>query len=185
MNYNPFDWYWLADDNRVFASARQVIVTNTDATYMAWVGAGGVATVWPRDGAGNQTNAALQAVVAPYGIFVNLIYYAANARFNKASGGVSVTGLVYNTDVVSRNTINSAYAFSTANPAQTFSWKLSDGSFVTLDQAGVAKLNNSVSTFVQDCFTCESNTVASINGGTITTRANVDAAFAAISNVFP
>jgi hypothetical protein len=181
----PLDWFWLADDKRVYGSAKQTIVTDTDPDYVAWTGAGGIATIWPRDDAGNQTNDALQAVLGPYGMFVDLIYYAANARFNKASGGVSVTGHVYNTDVVSRNTINSAYAFSTANPAQTFSWKLADGSFVTLDQAGVAKLNNSVSTFVQDCFTCESSTVASINGGTITTRAAVDSAFAAISNVFP
>jgi hypothetical protein len=40
-----------------------------------------------------------------------------------------------------------------------------------------------MATFVQACFTCESNTLTAINGGSITTLAQIDAAFAAISNV--
>jgi hypothetical protein len=42
-----------------------------------------------------------------------------------------------------------------------------------------------MATFVQSCFTCESNTATGITGGSITTHAQVDAAFAAISNTFP
>jgi hypothetical protein len=186
---DPFNWFWLADDNRVYGSAKQIITTDTDPDYVAWVGAGGVATIWPRDDAGNQTNAALQDVLAPYNLFVDLIYYAADARYRRASGGVTVTSLaagkVFMTDVVSRNTINSAYDFATANPTQTFAWKLADGSFVTLNTAGVTTLHTNVATFVQACFASESNTVDGVNGGTITTRQQVDDAFAAISNVFP
>ena len=40
-----------------------------------------------------------------------------------------------------------------------------------------------MATFVQACFTCESTTLASINGGTITGLAAIDAAYAAVSNV--
>jgi hypothetical protein len=38
---------------------------------------------------------------------------------------------------------------------------------------------------VQTCFSCESTTLAGITGGTITSLAQIDAAFAAISNVLP
>jgi hypothetical protein len=186
---DPFNWFWLADDSRVYGSAKQTITTNADPDYVAWVNAGGVATIWPRDDAGNQTDAALQTVLDPYGIFANLTYYTANARFLHASGGVTITSLaagkVFMTDVVSRNTVSSAYGFSQADVSQTFSWKLADGSFVTLDNAGVTTLHADVATFVQSCFTCESDTINGISGGSITTRQQVDDAFAAISNVFP
>jgi hypothetical protein len=183
--FNPSNWFWLADDARAYGSAKQVITDSSDPDYTAWTDDGYTATKWPRDEAGNQTEAALQDVLTPYGLFANLTYYAASARYTRASGGIEVTGHVYNSDVVSRNTVNSAYNFAQLNPTQTVQWKLADGTFVTLDKAGIETLNASVSEFVQLCFTCESNTVDAINAGTITTRAEVDAAFAAISNVYP
>jgi hypothetical protein len=62
---------------------------------------------------------------------------------------------------------------------------MSDGSFITVDQAKLTTMANDIAGFVQACFTCEANTVTSINGGSITTTAEIDAAFAAISNVYP
>jgi hypothetical protein len=185
MNYNPFDWYWLTDDSRVYASARQAIVADSDADYQTWITAGGTATPWPRDDAGNQTNAALQDVLAPYGMFADLIFYAADARWRRQTGGIAVAGVDYRTDRISSSERNNAYDYAQANPAAVFKWKLPDGTFATLDQAALTKVAMSETGFVQSCFTCESDTVASINGSTITTRAQVDAAFAAISNVFP
>jgi hypothetical protein len=184
MTYNPFDWYWLAEDARVYASARQAIVTDQDAAYVAWA-ANNTATPWPRDLADNQTDAALQDVVGPYGQFVNLRYYAADARWRRQTGGITVAGVAYRTDRVSENERNAAYNYSQANAAATFQWKLPDGTFVTLDATALAHVTTSEGDFIQACFTCEKDTVASIAGGTITSRAEVDAAFAAISNVFP
>jgi uncharacterized protein DUF4376 len=183
--FNPMDWYWLADDSRVFGSAKQAIVTDADPDYQAWVAAGGDATPWPRDDAGNQTNDALQAVLAPYNLFVDLIHYTADARWRRQTGGITVAGVAYRTDRVSENERNAAYNYSQANPAATFQWKLPDGTFLTLDATQLANVTTAEGGFVQACFACEKDTVASINGGTITTRAEVDAAFAAISNVFP
>jgi hypothetical protein len=54
-----------------------------------------------------------------------------------------------------------------------------------LDEPGLAHILQEMATFVQSCFSCESNTLSDINGGTITTMAEIDAAFAAISNVLP
>ena len=78
MSTFPYNHYWLADDGRIFSSASQTLVQDTDAAYVAWCAAN-VPTPWPRDGAGNQTTAALQAVFTPYNLFVDLASYAAYA----------------------------------------------------------------------------------------------------------
>jgi hypothetical protein len=186
--YNPFNWFWLADDGRIFGSAKQLIVDATDPDYIAWTGTN-VATPWPRDIAGNQTDQSLQDVLTSYNLWIDLTAYTANARYNRASGGVVVTSLggsvPFLSDPQSRNTVNSAYDFMTQKgTGYTVHWKLSDGSFVVLNTTQMTLLMNDMATFVQSCFACEANTVASINGGTITTQAQIDAAFAAISNVF-
>jgi hypothetical protein len=186
---NPYSNYWLADDGRVFGSAAQTIVTTSDPDYVTWTQAL-FPTPWPRDGAGNQTDAALQEVLTPYNLFVDLAAYAAYVRYSYASGGIIVTSLggsvPFLTDPVSRNTVNSAWDYLNAKgTGNSIQWKMSDGSFITLSTTQMNTLMNDMSVFVQSCFTCESTTVAGITGGTITTRAQVDAAFAAISNVFP
>jgi hypothetical protein len=180
--YNPYNCYWLAADGRVFASARQIIVDENDANYIAWT-SGNVATAWPRDLAGNQTNAELQKVLTPYNLFVDLVAYCAYARYNHASGGVTIGGKPYLTDPVSRNTVASAHDYAVANPGHITDWKLADGTFIQLNETQLANVLQQMATFVQSCFTCESNTVAGITGGSITTHAQVDSAFAAISNV--
>lgn len=68
----PRDWYWLADDGRVYASARQAVVAKDDADLAAWTAAGGYPTAWPRDASNAQTDAALQEVLAPYGLAATL-----------------------------------------------------------------------------------------------------------------
>jgi hypothetical protein len=60
---NPFDNYWLADDARVYGSAKQAITNDQDPDYVAWTSDGYVAMPWPRDDAGNQTDDAMQATV--------------------------------------------------------------------------------------------------------------------------
>jgi hypothetical protein len=181
--FNVYDNFWLADDNRVFGSAKQIISDTSDPDYVAWSNSF-FASPWPRDGAGNQTNAALQDVLTPYNLFIDLVYYTANARWLWQTGGITVAGETYLTDRVSGNERNVAYNYAQANPATTFDWKLPNGTFVALTAAQLTHVAESEAGFVQSCFTCEQNTVASITGGTITTRAQVDAAFSAISNVF-
>ena len=188
-SFNAYNWYWLADDGRLFCSAKQAIVDASDADYVAWSVSNGP-TPWPRDTTGNQTVAALQDVLTPYNLYVDLTAYTANARYEHASDGVVVTSLggavPFLSDPLSRNTVNSAYDFMTQKGGgYTVQWKLSDGTFITLNVAQMTTLMNAMATFVQSCFTCESTTVAGIVGGTITTQAQIDAAFAAISNVFP
>jgi len=68
--YTPTDWYWLADDGRLFSSARATLVPDDDPAYAGFVSTGGVATRWPEDDDGYQTDAALAWVLNPHGITV-------------------------------------------------------------------------------------------------------------------
>jgi hypothetical protein len=68
--FDPFDWYWLADDKCVYSSVRQRVVDESDESYQSWVNTGNLPTSWPRDDAGNQSDEALQEVLTPYGLSI-------------------------------------------------------------------------------------------------------------------
>jgi hypothetical protein len=112
-----------------------------------------------------------------------LLAYNGTARANRASGGVTVTGLPYWSDPVARNAVTSAHDYAVANPGHITDWKLADGTFTQLNEVQLANVLQQMATFVQSCFTCESNNQTAINGGSMTSYAQIDAAFAAISNV--
>ena len=47
MPYDPSNWYWVVGDgpsDQVWSSASASYVSSTDAMYLAWVAAGGIAT---------------------------------------------------------------------------------------------------------------------------------------------
>ena len=71
-NYTPQDWYWIADDGRIFSSSRSKLIKGDDADFAAWTDTSGKPTVWPKDDAGAQTNAALQDVLTPYGLKISV-----------------------------------------------------------------------------------------------------------------
>ena len=68
----PRDWYWVASDGRVFASARCAIVTAADADFLAFKADGFSPSAWPADDTEEQTTASLQAVLAPFGLAADL-----------------------------------------------------------------------------------------------------------------
>lgn len=68
--YNPMDWYWIASDGRVYASGRSSHLNTQDPEFQAWIQAGGIATPWPQDVVGAQSDAALHDVLSPYGLTV-------------------------------------------------------------------------------------------------------------------
>jgi hypothetical protein len=46
ISYNPRDWYWFVggDETQAFSSATAAFVAAADATFVAWLAAGGVPT---------------------------------------------------------------------------------------------------------------------------------------------
>jgi hypothetical protein len=179
--YNVSDWYWSVggDPNNVWSSARAMSVPTTDTAYTDWL------AINTRGPTPIDTMANLPGVFAVQFPQGSLQTYNAYARYNRATGGFTVSAISavpFLTDPVSRNTIDSANTYAVNNPGHITDWKMSDGSFIQLTGAQLATVLQDVATFVQACFTCESQNLAAITGGTITTLAEIDTAFAAIAN---
>lgn len=64
----PFNWYWQADDGRVYSSAEQSLFTKSHQAFKDWLAGGNKPTQWPRDDNGAQTDAELSKVLKPYGL---------------------------------------------------------------------------------------------------------------------
>ncbi len=178
----PLNWYWLADDGRVYSAAAQNIVAAQDTGYAAFLAAGNLPTKWPRDAQGAQSNAALTDVIASYGLALTpaaaLIAYAAAKRYAKETGGATVDGVAMPTDRTTQAQLTGAYLAAQQNAQLSIQWKLADGSFVALNATQIGAIAVAVSNFVQGCFATEATVVAGINAGTIVGKEQIDAAFA-------
>jgi hypothetical protein len=182
--YIPNQWYWLADDGRVFAGAREAVVGNTDPDYVAWKDAGREPTVWPRDEAGAQTDASLQPVLHPHRMYANLEYYSASVRDAKLTGGITASSKPFDTSSTSVGALNTAAIATAGDTPADLSWRCPDGTFVILTKDEVLQLQGAVSKLGRDCLECEVTTLEGIDAGAITQRAQVDAAYAAIQTDF-
>ncbi|HEV2501489.1 MAG TPA: DUF4376 domain-containing protein [Mesorhizobium sp.] len=183
-DYTPQDWYWLADDGRLYGSARKKLVTSpeTDEAYGAWLEGGRRPTRWPAEDNGDQTDAGLAAVLSPYGLTLwavplktRLAIYAADKRWRIETGGITVAGARIDTSRESQSMITGAYSYSQANPGVAISYKAASG-WVVMDAATLAAIATAVGTHVQASFAAEATVAAAIEAGTIKTEAQVDAA---------
>ena len=174
--YNPFDWYWFAEDGRVFASARQALVTESDAGYVVALAAG-TTTPWPRELNGIQTDAALQAVLAPYNMFVDLKSYASYRRWQFEIGGIDFNGVPIATDDRSKLMITGGRIAADADASWTTIWQGSDGNSYPLNAAAMIAISDAVQAHVSSCFAIYATVISNIDGGTVTSRTQVDAEF--------
>ncbi len=183
VRYTPTDWYWLASDGRLFGSARAGTLAPSDPVYLAWQAGGRTPTPWPRDATGTQTDAALQEVLTPYGIFVDLAAYAASARYVKETGGITVDGVSVATDDRSKIMVMGARIAAEADANFTTPFVQSNGASITLTAAQVIAVSNALLEHVQVCFVTFNTVVAEVTASppTITTTAEIDAAFAAVT----
>lgn len=181
-SFNPADWYWRADDGRAYSSARQEIVAAGDAGLAAFEAAHGYVTRWPCDDAGDQTDAALAAVLAPYGrslwpvpLKERLSAYVADKRWQVETGGIVVGGLPVATDDRSKIMIIGARVKAAADGDFTTEWKTQAG-FVSIDASTIVAISDAVLAHVDACFAAEAVVLAAIEAGTITTTAEIDTA---------
>jgi hypothetical protein len=183
--YNPANWYWIVggDSAHAFASAYNAYVpTATDVPYGAWIAAGNSPTQI-------STEANLIAVLAQQApsVFVpsipGLSAYAAGARYQKEIAGITVGGVAIATDDRSKQLIDSIRMAAQTDP--NFTTQFVSGTTVTpMTGPTVIAVSNAVSSYVASTFSVLATTLAGINGSTITTKAQVDSAFAAISGTF-
>lgn len=107
-----------------------------------------------------------------------LIAYAADARWRKEVGGIVVNGIPVATDDRSKQMIVGARIAAEADSSFTTPWVGSDGSINTLNAAQVIAISNAVLAHVAECFATFADLQSDITAGTITTREEIDAAFA-------
>ena len=176
--YNPTDWYWKKSGaDNVYSSKRMALVPLTDEAYLVHYDAEDGVSAWPRDAAGNQTDAALQEILDPYNIDVTLISYAGRKRWMKEVAGISAGGFQVATDDRSKQMILGARVAAVADEDFTTPWVTEDGTIVELNSTQIITLSNAVLAHVQECFTTFAEVKAGIDGHTITTHDQVDEAF--------
>jgi len=110
-----------------------------------------------------------------------LSQYAATKRYEAETSGILVGGNAIRTDRESQAMITGAFAFSQIAPDGTeIKFKTAAG-FAVLSKSDVAAVALAVAQHVQACFAKEADVVASIAIDEITTRAEIDAAFASLA----
>lgn len=172
-------WFWRADDGRVYSSERAIIVDSNDPAYLEFAAVQPPAP-WPRDVAGNQTEAVLAAALAPLGLGFSLLHYAEQRRWEKETAGITVAGVPIATDDRSKQMVLGARVAAMADENFTTNWVAADGAIYQLDAATVTAISDAVLAHVRACFAVYATVRQEIATNTITTKAQVDAAFAAI-----
>lgn len=105
-----------------------------------------------------------------------LIALAADARWSKETGGIEIQGIPVDTTRDSQAMINGASNLVSAEPSSIIKFK-AKGEFVELDAAAMTAIAVAVGQHVQAVFATEAQVLTDIEAGTITTRAQIDAAF--------
>ncbi len=106
-----------------------------------------------------------------------LVAYAERKKWAKKVGGIVVGGLPVRTDDATRTEIGLARSDAALDPAWSTEWKLGNGTYVTLDGATINAIAAAVSAHVRACFATGADVAAEIAAGTITSTAEIDAAF--------
>jgi hypothetical protein len=198
MRVNFADYYWAigGSTTEVYSSATNTLVPVDDP---AFVERGGEATPIASEGELADVLQKNRVELVPPWLFGapsfiqpapgtydqdQLKAYSAYARWEKMGGGIVVNSIPFPTDPLTLGSLNAAFIYTSDKQVNAFSWKLPDGTFITLDTQGVKDLQNAVSKFGQDCFACEDATADKIDAGTVTDLPPIDAAYAAVSNVF-
>jgi hypothetical protein len=188
------DWYWIVGGSttQVYSSLRNAYVPITDAAYVSWLGINkGAPNILSENDIWYYVNDVVQPWLYNGTTFAQpsattytkdqLKAYAAQERFNKETGGIMVSGMPVVTDRESQGLINGAYSMATHDSTFTTKWKAGPGTFITLDAPTIIAVATAVGAHVAACFSAEATVNASINAGTTTTLAQIDAVISAVS----
>lgn len=127
--------------------------------YQAWVAAGGVT----------------EPFAPPV---VDLVAYAKDASWQKEVGGITFAGIRIATDDRSKLMITGARVAAMSDPNWTTRWDAADDTTHEINAPTMIAISEAVSAHVNECFAIRATVKASIADGSITTTAQIDAAFA-------
>jgi hypothetical protein len=187
MAFNPFNWYWLADDGRIFSSLQQAQVPATDQDYTDFCQVN-QPTPWPYDSQGAQTDASLQDVLEQHGtIFANNTYYAAYQRWLAECGGITITGIAsapngmpIKTDDRSKNLVGLAASAALGDSKFTTVWAAADWNTYAMTNAEVISMAEQMYQHIHDAFIAYDNAVGALKRDEIKGRRDIDELFARV-----
>jgi hypothetical protein len=195
------DHYWIVatgPSNAVYQSKTNTYVPTSDPDYVAWLdvniqppNAADEIDLWEIMGRTAPGHLAdwlfdgqhfIQPAVDEY-TKPQLRGYAGSKRYDVESGGAVeiASGAVMDTSRANRAMAVSVVPYLEANPTATIDWKTRSGEFVKMTPAEFTAANNAANVHVQQCFTTESQCVADIEAGAITTLEQIDDRFAALA----
>lgn len=115
--------------------------------------------------------------ISPSGtVTENLEAYAAEKRFAKETGGITINGIQVRTDRESQALITGAYNLALRDGGLSIKFKAANG-FVELSASSVIGVAVLVAQHVQACFAAEADCVEAIRAGRVRTKSQVDAYF--------
>lgn len=182
--YDARHWFWLRANGSVFASAKIATVAPGDPDYLDFLASGRLPTPYPRDAAGAESVAELQAAIGRGGAFASLEAYAAARRYALEVAGVPVkVGGTVLTVSTAREVAPTLRAVLTDLQAKI----RRDGDVLKVFADGIPRSATNAEAkaaaqaglaHIQAAFNLEGAVVAEIAAGTIADKAGVDAAFA-------
>ena len=105
--------------------------------------------------------------------------YCIYKRWLKEQGGLTLTsGMPIDTDDRSQAKINGVTLEANANASFTTHWHAADGTYWPLVNTDITSMSSQLQAHINNCFTILAQTMTSIGNGSITTLAEIDAAFA-------
>jgi len=107
-----------------------------------------------------------------------LLAYAGDMRWRRETGGITVAGVAIATDDRSKAMIVGARVAAEANGDWSTNWHGADGQIYPIDSVTMIAISAAVEAHVNSGFATFAAVKADIEAGTITTRAEIDAAFA-------
>jgi hypothetical protein len=193
--YNPADWYWkIGAETQVYYSRTNVRINTSDSDYTAWVNAGNVATPIATEAELFPVLNTALPTQFPAWLFDGTTFiqpsvnnftpkqikgYAGDVRWTYETGGLKFRAHPINTDREAQAQLGVAGGQARNNAAFTAQWKCSDGTFYAVDAPTMIALASAAEDWVNKCFSTEQTIIQ-----TATTKDQVNAAFAALSNVY-
>jgi hypothetical protein len=104
--------------------------------------------------------------------------YAIAKRLEKEVSGITVSGVPIATDDRSKIMIIGARVAASADPDWSTPWAATDGNSYPVDSPTMFAIADAVQAHVNTCFKTYASVVAAIGTGSITTKEQIDAAFA-------
>lgn len=192
----PHQWYWIADDGRVYSAALQKVVDKSDPGYREFVASGRAPTFWPRErGTGPQTEAELFKVLGQHGLSLTpheaLSKYAREKHAAISSGGtlVNLNPVGQKPHIVEVDTstrglsiLHTDFMHAQGNPHETFHLHQSTGLSVQLNADQLKTAHKAATSFVRHSSRALASVLHAISQKKITSKEQIDNPPAEVTN---